>query len=175
MKRMMSIAMLALVGVAAACDSDDSTGPGQTAGSYDVTITGAIAESAQGPAWFGSDVNDDGDPVFALVMGDEDSRHLVIAGKMGSARPAVGTHPISAVSWDLVHMVTDGEDLIGMFLATEGEINITHSSTDALRGTIDFVATGLFGQEQDQITGTIEFDARRATAVQSLSAVRGLR
>lgn len=176
MKRMMSIALLAFTGMTAACD-DDSTGP-VVNGTFQLEVTGALAETADGPAWFGSDVDDDGEPVFALLLGEEDSRHLVIAGRQGSTRPAVGTYTIGENGWDVVHIVSDDDELLGLFYAVEGEITITTSSSSSLRGTIDFVATGILGEEEAEIEGSITFEAAPATATSSartMSVVRSLR
>jgi hypothetical protein len=178
MKRFMSIALVAFAGVAAACGDNDSTGPGAVAGNFDLTLTGAIQETADGPAWFGSDVNDEGDPVFALVLGDEDSRHLVIAGKLGSERPAVGTYDIGTaeLDWDLVHFVSDDDELVGLFYGTEGVLTITESTSTRLSGTIEFIAAGLLGEEEGEVEGAIEFQARLAPgAGATLSAARALR
>lgn len=172
MKRMMSIGLLAVTMTAAACDSD-STGP-DAQGSYDLEVTGAFTETAEGRAWFGSDVNDDGDPVFMLLFGDESSRHLVIAGREGASRPDVGTHVIEEGSWDLLHVISDDEELLGMFYATEGEIIITSSSSSRIRGTIEFVATELFG-EGETVTGSITFDAVPAPATLMQTTVSAAR
>ena len=171
MKRMMSIGLLAFTAVAAACDSD-STGPG-VQGSYDLEVAGAFAETAEGPAWFGSELNDDGEPVFMLLFGDESSRHLVIAGREGATRPDVGTHAIEEGSWDLLHVVSDGDELLGMYYATEGEITITSSSSSHIRGTIEFVATELLGEAQ--VTGSITFDAVPAPAALMQTTVSAAR
>jgi hypothetical protein len=170
MKRIVSVALLALTGLTAACDSD-STGPG-VAGTFDLETTGALTETAEGPAWFGSDVNDENEPVFLLLLGDESSRHVVIAGKAGATRPGVGTYPISEIGgtgWELLHIVSDDSDLIALFTGVEGQISITTSSSSKLSGTIDFVATGFMGTEEVEIEGSISFDAAPAPAVQALS------
>ena len=171
MKRMMSIGLLAFTAAAAACDSD-STGPGAQ-GSYDLEVTGAFTETAEGPAWFGSELNDDGDPVFMLLFGDESSRHLVIAGREGATRPDVGTHAIEEGSWDLLHVVSDGDELLGMFYATEGQITITSSSSGRIRGTIEFVASELLGETE--VTGSITFDAVPAPAALMQTTVSAAR
>lgn len=168
------LAVLALAGFAAACGDSDPSGPVNQPGTFDLEVVGDIEETAEGPAWFGSDVNDDGDPVFALVLGDEDSRHLLIAGKLGSSRPAVGTYDIAAEAWDLVHFLTEDDELYGLFMGVEGEVTITESSSSRLRGTITFVAEGFLGVEDAAVEGTVSFDARPATATsfQAVSAVR---
>jgi hypothetical protein len=176
MKRSMIVALVGLMGAAAGCDSD-STGPDETLGTYEMTLTGDMTETAEGPASFGTDVDDDGDPIFGLLFGDEESRHVVIAGKAGSARPAVGTYDIAEGAWELLHMISDDEELVGLLFGVEGEINITRSSSTRLSGTIDFVATGYLDEDEVEFEGSISFDAVRATPTNalSLSAARSLR
>jgi hypothetical protein len=170
MKRMMWTVLVALVGVTTACDSD-STGPvEEVSGTYDMELTGALNESAEGPAWFGTDVDEEGDDIFLLMLGDEDSRHLVLVGHEGTARPAVGTYDIAANAWELLHFVSDDEELLGMFYGIEGELEITSSSSGRLRGTITFVATDFFGGEEE-LEGSITFDALPAPVGQMSSVV----
>jgi hypothetical protein len=164
MKRLMSIGLLAFAGVLAACGDNDPAGPGSGTGTFELELTGALDETADGPAWFGADENEEGDPVFVLLLGDGEDRHFVMVGKEGSSRPAVGSYPISITGWNLVHIVSDDEELLGMFVGMEGEITITHSSSSSLRGTIDFVATGLIGEQQGEVEGSVTFNARPATA-----------
>lgn len=176
MKRSMIVALAALVGAAAGCDSD-STGPDETLGTYEMTLTGGMTETAEGPASFGTDVDDEGEPIFGLVFGDEESRHVVIAATAGSARPAVGTYDIAEGAWELLHMIADDEELVGLLLGVEGEINITHSTSTRLSGTIEFVAAGYVDEEEVEVEGSLSFDAVRAapTNAVSLSAVRSAR
>jgi hypothetical protein len=173
MKRMVSIALLAFTGAAAAC-GDDSTGP-DVSGTFQLEVSGALEETAQGPAWFGSDVNEEGDPVFLLLFGDGDSRHVVIAGREGSGRPGVGTYTIGENGWEVLHVLSDDEELLGMFFGTEGEIRITSSSSRGVAGTLAFVASGFLGEEEAAIEGSISFEAAPATAMQTMSAARSLR
>lgn len=176
MKRMISIALLAFTGVAAACDND-ATGP-DNEGTFQLQLSGALVETAEGPAWFGADENEEGEPVFMLLFGDENSRHIVIAGRQGSARPGVGTYAIGENGWEVLHFVSDDEELLGFFYGVEGEISITSSSSSHLRGTIDFRGTGLLGETDEEIEGSISFEAVRApaaSAMRTLSAARSLR
>lgn len=172
MKHSLSMALIALTGALAACGSD-STGPDEElSGSFELEVSGTFNETGEGPAWFGSEVNDQGDPVFMLLLGDENSRHAVFLATEGATRPDVGTYEIGLEGWELLHIVSDDEDLLGMFMAHEGEIRITASSSTALRGEIDFVASGVFNEEE-VVTGTITFDA--VPAPESASGLRGVR
>lgn len=167
MKRYLSIGILALTGAVAACG--DSTGPDEeVSGSFELEVTGAFNEAAEGPAWFGSDVNDEGDPVFLLLLGDETSRHTVILATQGANRPAVGTGTIGTGGWELVHLISDDEEMLGMFFGDEGQVRITASSSGVLRGEIDFVASSAF-TEGEEIEGTVTFEAVPAPAQMSVT------
>lgn len=171
MKRMMWTAVLAFAGVTAACDSD-STGPGgEVTGAYEMDVTGALNESAEGPAWFGADVDDEGNDIFLLLLGDEESRHVVMVGREGTTRPGVGTYEITENAWELLHIVSDDEELLGMYFGVEGELEITSSSSGRLQGTISFVATDFIGGGDDEIEGSITFNAVPATTAQMSSLV----
>ena len=171
MKHPLSIALITLAGALAACDSD-STGPDEEAGTYELEVTGTFNETGEGPAWFGSEVNDDGNPVFMVLLGDENSRHAVFLATEGATRPDVGTYEIGLEGWELIHIVSNDEELLGMFIAQDGEIRITASSSSALRGEVDYVASGVFNEEE-AVTGTITFDA--VPAPESASGLRGIR
>lgn len=177
MQRLIAIGLLTFVGVATGCDDGDSTGP-DGRGTFQLEVSGALEETAEGPAWFGGDETEEGDPVFVLLLGEEDSRHLVLAGREGSARPGVGTYAIGPNGWEVLHLVSDDDELLGMFFADEGEVRITSSSSGVLRGTIDYVATGLLGEAEGEIEGAITFEAipaPAASALRTMSAVRNIR
>lgn len=164
MKRYLSTALLALTAGVTACGSD-STGPDdQPAGSFEITVTGTFNETGEGPAWFGTDVTDSGEPLFILLLGDQNSRHSVMLATEGAVRPDVGTYQIGTQSaWELIHIISNNDELLGMFIAEDGELRITTSSSGALRGEIDFIAGAIFN-EDDAVTGTITFDAVPAPA-----------
>lgn len=176
MKRFMSMALVTTM--IAACDSD-STGPGTGTGTFQFAVSGAIEETAQGPAWFGSDTNEQGEEVFVLVFGDGSARHFLMVGKEGSARPATGSYPIGETGWDLMHIMSDDDELLGMFVAVDGQVIINASSAGRLSGTITFTAAGFLEGEEEpvEIEGTITFDARPAPtgSVTTKAAARRLR
>lgn len=161
MKRIILACLLLSAGVLAACGDDDPAAPTPVLSEFQLSVTGDVTETATGPAWFGADVDDDGEPVFALLLGQDTSRHLVIAGRSGSARPGTGSYAIrepdaAAGAWSLLHLLSDGDELLGMFVADSGTVTITESTPQLLRGSMEFHATGVLGQEDAtvRVTGT---------------------
>ena len=152
---------MAAAAAVAACGDDDSQSPVPVAAEYALAIEGALTETATGPAYFGTDTDGEGGDVWVLIMGQDTSRHLVVAGRAGSARPAPGSYPIvdpsgPAAGWTLVHVVSNGDELLGLFLAESGTVRIDASSAQEVRGTLDFEAVGVLGEVVDtiQVSGT---------------------
>lgn len=163
------------VAVAACGDDDDPAGPSPVVAEYTLEITGALTETATGPAYFGADVGEGGEAVWILAMGQDTSRHVVLAGKQGSARPGAGSYAIvdpsgTTAGWTLLHLVSAGEDLLGMYVAESGTITIQASSADEVRGTLTFEAVELLGESTDTIRVSGTFRAVPAPATASLSA-----
>ncbi len=145
------IALLTAASLAACGDDDGGTGTDPVTPSYELDVTGALTETASGKAYFGTDTDGEGEPIFALLLGDENARHIVFAAKPGAARPGTGTYafvdPESTQSgWTLLHFVSQGETLLGMFVAESGTLTITQSTPDVLKGTLEVRATGLMGE-----------------------------
>jgi hypothetical protein len=151
-----------------ACGDDDLQSPPVVEPEFELTISGAVEETASGPAWFGSDVDDDGNPVFMLLMGQDTSRHLVMVGKSGSVRPEPGSYDIvdvesTASGWTAMHLVSEDDELVGMFFAESGTLTITESSSEVLRGSMEFEGVGFVGASaQAAITVTATFVAAPA-------------
>ena len=164
------ITMLMLLALAAGCGDDDPSSPlPLPESSFELEITGAVTESASGNALFGSDTDPEGNPLFALVLGDDTTRHTITAGIPGTSRPGTGTFEITAPEagengWTLVHIISDGDELLGLFVAESGTLTITESTADVLRGTLEFQATGFLGEDSDSMSVAGSFTAVRATA-----------
>lgn len=175
-----SLVILTVAAAAAACsDSDDPQGPNPVASEYALEIDGAVTENAAGPAYFGSDVDENSQPVWMILMGEDTSRHLVLAGKPGSDRPGTGSYAVvdpagTAAGWNVVHLLSDGDELLGMFIAESGTVTITASSADEVRGTIEFEAAGMIGTAMDTLQVSGRFTAVPAPAG-SASLVAGER
>lgn len=171
---------LTLAAAAAACGDDDPAGPDPVEHTYSMEVTGDLDEDADGPAWFGSDVDEEGQAVWALVFGDDDDRHFVVVGKDGSARPGPGTYPIvdpesEENGWTLIHIVSDGEELLGLFAGIDGTVTITESADGEVKGTIEFDAEGILGLGEAEIHATGSFNAQRTSQVPSAAARIGSR
>jgi hypothetical protein len=162
----------------AACSGSDSTGPAQ-GGSYSASVSGDLTATLSGPAHFGSD-NSNGETIFAVVLGSNTSAHLVVLASSGATRPPAGTYDVvglfdgeGADGWSALHMVGQGNQLVGSFLGVSGTVTITESNTQRVRGTFEYAAEGFIGgpnqNDEASISVTGEFDAKPATAG-SLSA-----
>lgn len=154
------------------CGDDGPTDVASTA-TFNMTVSGAVAATAQGPAHFGATTGEDGSPAFMLVLGGETSDHLVALFRAGSARPEVGTYEFStpaqgnppAGKWGGAYFVGEGDELLGLFGATSGTLTITESSNRKVKGTFQFTGDGLFGTDTDepaQVMVTGSFDAAPA-------------
>ena len=142
---------------------------------YTLDVNGALTERASGEAYFGSDQDEQGQPIFVLLLGDDTSRHLLIAGKPGATRPGTGQHAIvdpdrTQSGWSLIHMVSDGDELLGMFVATAGTLTITESTEDVLRGSLEYAAVGFMGTAEDSIAVDAEFVAAPASRLGAAAA-----
>jgi hypothetical protein len=170
-----TLAMMTMAVAMAACGDDDSQSPDPIVARYALEIEGALTETAEGASYFGADTDEYGEDVWVLLMGTETSRHLVLAGKAGSSRPAPGTYAIvdpngPAAGWTIVHLVSDGDDLLGLFMAERGTITISRSTSDEVTGTLEFEASGALGESVAGISVTGTFTAVPAPG--SLSSSR---
>lgn len=173
--------LVMLAAVLTACGDDDPSDVAPIAAAYELEVSGAVTETASGKAYFGTDEDELGRPIVALLLGDDTSRHLVIAAREGATRPAEGDYAIvdpeeSESGWSLLHIISDGDELLGMFTATAGTLTITESTEDVLRGTLEFDAVGLLGVTEDSVAVSGSFVAVPAPAIGAeAAAVRAVR
>jgi hypothetical protein len=162
----------------AACSGSDSTGPEQ-GGSYSAAVSGDLTATISGPAYFGSETSN-GETVFAVVLGSNTSPHLVVLASSAATRPGVGTYDVVGLvsgegetGWSALHMVGQGNQLVGSFLGVSGTVTITESTAQRVRGTFEYAAEGFIGGSTENTEASIsvtgEFNASPATAG-SLSA-----
>lgn len=175
------VAVLAiLVAALPGCGDDDPSDVTPIEAAYALDVSGAVTEQATGKAYFGTDEDELGQPVFALLLGDDTSRHIVMAGKDGAARPGPGEYAIvdpeqGESGWTLLHIISDGDELLGMFVANRGTLTITESTADVLRGTLEFDAVGVMGTAEDSVAVAGSFVAVPATEIGApASAVRAV-
>jgi hypothetical protein len=173
--------LLAAAVVGACSDDSDPIGP-RPGGIYTAAVTGGVTASLTGSALFGADMNDDGDMIFAIALGDSTSDHVVILARKGTTRPVPGTYTLvnaldsgAVDGWTALHIVGNGDELAEMFLGTSGELVITESSADRLKGTFGYAGRGIPGTvpSAEPVTITVQgtFDAAPATGA-SLSVAR---
>lgn len=167
-----TVAALALVLVAAACDND-STGPGLT-GDFSGNVSGEHTKSLRGDAFFGlGSIFGEPEAGFGLLLlegsalGDNDD--FIVIGREAPGRPGVGTYQIvdeqgtpTESEFVAAWFPATGEDVDGNFYSTGGTVTITSSSTKRLRGNFEFDATGSFDSDLEtllDVTVTGTFDA----------------
>lgn len=178
--------LLLSTAVTAGCDGDDPGEVSPVESAFTLDIDGAITERASGRAYFGSDEDANSQPIFAILLGDDTSRHLVIAAVPGASRPGPGSYTIidpesSQAGWELLHMVSEDDELLAMFIATTGTLTITESEDDVVRGSLEYDASGFFGTAEDSVAVTAEFVAVPADgagpgiAMQTTALIRGVR
>jgi hypothetical protein len=157
--------VLSIVGLSlalAACD-DGPTQPLETG--YDITVTGDFAARVRGEAFFGSDTDESGAPIFAILLGQDTSSHTILMGRSGTQAPVRGEYPVGEESgWTAIYILSAGDELAGVLVADSGRITIAESAATRMRGTVDLYASGLIDDDDGlasvRVTGT--FSARPA-------------
>ena len=111
--------------------------------------------------------------MWALLLGEEDNRHLVLVGRSDGGRPAPGSYRIESADargWSVLHMVQDADELLGMFFGEEGTLTITESTSQVVKGTLEFEATGIMGDDPADISAIATFTAVPDAAVLGVSS-----
>lgn len=142
----------------AACgdDDDNGTGPGngngEEIGELDAEVSGLVDETVTG----GALIFVDADGSWTLAMGeqeDEDGSAIWFGGEGG--RPTTGTHTFDLDSdWGAFYIHGPSGDL---YLAEEGVLTVTHSSSSRLAGSFEFTAAHFEGTGDVTVEGS--FDA----------------
>lgn len=153
-----------------ACGDDNGpSGPGNDY-RFELEVSGDMTAQLEGDAFFGADTGANGEPVFAILLMNEDEESMVLLAKPGTARPGTGTYSFEVEpgngEWSGALTSTEGEELLGFFIAESGTITITESTDSRLRGHIQFHATGFTGDlgTEGEVNVSGEFEARRAPA-----------
>lgn len=166
---------LAAISLVACGDSRDPSGPGDDYG-FELAVSGDMTAELEGDAFFGEDTGANGEPVFAILLMNEDEESMVLLAKPGTQRPGVGSYTFAVEpgnsSWSGALTSTDGDELLGFFIAESGTITITESTATRLRGTIQFQGSGFVGDLEIEADVTVsgEFDARRAPTTGTLQS-----
>lgn len=136
---------------------------------FQLNVTGDMTAALEGRALFASDSDENGQPVFAVLLMNEDEESMVLFSKAGAARPPAGTFSFAADpaagEWAAVLTSTRGEELLGFFIAEAGSITITETTPTRVRGSVQFTASGFTGDLATPATVTVSgtFDARVAS------------
>lgn len=151
----------------AACD-DDPSGPVVDEGTYRYEVEGDLETTVTGQAWFGAEVDEQGEDIFAVLLGSQDDDHIVVFGVSGTTRPAAGTYQIDtsgeigAGDWVGLYTVGDGDELVALFVADSGTVVLTESGSDRMEGTFELFMSGIMGSATGEVLLEGEFDARPA-------------
>lgn len=150
--------------------------------SFALEVSGAVLDSGEGPALFGPTI-DEPEASFAIVLGDDTTEHTLVLVRAGLTRPLAGTYPVEPLqdgvpmsgSWAAVYIPRGREDLLGLFVASGGVLEIHDSDEERLRGGFRIVAEGFFVWDTDapstvMLTGS--FDAAGAPPSAIVAAVQ---
>ena len=158
---------LTLVAGLAACDDDSPTDPVLGDGAYRLEVEGDIERVLTGNAYFGADEDPEGEEVFAILFGSEDSEEMVMVGVSGTTRPASGTYEIemgevSPGDWVGLYAFGAGDELEGFMVADSGTVVLTQSTTGVLKGSVLLYLTGFVEGSLAEVVIEGTFDARPA-------------
>ena len=152
----MRFGAVALLGLLAACGSDDPTDPGGAlSGSYTATVTGAIDAALAGTAFFGSGTDPDtqqpawiaylveseqagfatGEAIAFFGLGAPQSRTYLLEDA------ASGEFPDGEAGGFVI--VYDGTSLSGIFYSSAGSLTVTSVTSNQMNGTFSFTAEGV--------------------------------
>ena len=81
--------------------------------------------------------------------------------------------PESEGAWTVTHVVGDGEELVGMFVAESGTLIVTASSASEIRGTLSFKGIGVLGAIPDTVNVTGSFVAVPASSSPAPAGISG--
>lgn len=163
-------AMLMTIGITlavSACDEDSPTNPVLGDGDYRIEIEGDVERTLTGDAFFGAEEDENGEPVFAIMLGSESAEDVVMVGVSGTTRPAAGSYEIELGEveegdWVGLYVFGTGEELDGLFVADSGTVVLSESGTGAIKGSVLLYLSGFVEGELGEVVIEGEFDARPA-------------
>lgn len=172
--RLTTLVLLALV--PAACGDDGPSGPGGDLddGTFEATVSGDLSLTLTGEAFFASVNLGDGFAAWSLTLSPPSggSQETSIVLTHYGSRPSEGSHTMTlneqtGEGYQLgLHYWEDG-DLLGILLGTSGTLQVTSSSTNRMRGSMQATLQGSItvDGEPQQVTVTVNasFDAYGAS------------
>lgn len=163
-------AMLMTIGLtlaATACDDDSPTNPVLGDGAYRLEIEGDVERTLTGNAFFGAEEDENGETIFAIMLGSESGEDIVMVGVSGTTRPGAGSYEIEVGQvedgdWVGLYTFGDGEELEGFLVADSGTVVLSESSTSVIKGSVLLYLSGFVEGELGEVVVEGEFDARPA-------------
>jgi hypothetical protein len=150
-----TIARTALLGTIAGCNGDSPTDAGVAGlGTASVKVTGAASRSFSGNAAFNLNVL--GSNEFSLVLAGSDGSSEVAVQTKNSTRPGPGSITLGDSRSGQYAELTfeDAGGKVRFFLSLTGQLTITTSSAQSMRGTISFRGREEFGTAEVDVTAT---------------------
>src|SRR5690606_33861805 len=167
-------ALALLVSACGEDDGDEGTGPGSSTRMFQATVSGDLSASLSGSAFFSDDVvasNGTLGWVLTLSHGEESGMSLTFARL--AARPPEGAYTLADASATeeppagtvlAIFIYRRGQDE-GAFFSMGGELRVTQSSADRMRGTFQVPAAGTLleggGVRHANVVVSGSFDAAR--------------
>ncbi len=151
-----------------ACDDSNPVDPVLGDGEYRLEVEGDLEATLTGDAFFGTDEDENGADIFAIMFGTESSDHLVMVGVSGTTRPAAGTYAIEESGeletgdWVGLYIIGDGDELESLMVADSGSIVVTRSDIGAMTGSVLLYMSGLLEGGMGEVVVEGDFDARPA-------------
>lgn len=186
----MTLAAVAVLVSACGGDDDNGTGPGGGGnGSFSAAVTGDVETSFSGNAYHGEGEDEQGNQGYGIVLtevaaGNQNGGVLTFV-RIGSGSLPAGEYPVKNPSDELqdgdvvaLALDTEGNEVVAIFASTGGTLHISSSSSNQIKGSFDFEATGVvFADPETQLNVTVEgnFTAKSLPESAVHSAVRKLR
>lgn len=163
-------AMVMTIGITlavSACDDDSPTDPVLGDGAYRLEVEGDVERTLTGNAFFGAEEDENGEPIFAIMLGSESAEDVVMVGVSGTTRPAAGSYHIEPGEvqegdWVGLYVLGAGDELEGFLVADSGTVVLSESGNDVIKGSVLLYLSGFVEGELGEVVVEGEFDARPA-------------
>lgn len=149
MSRTRTLLPLLGLAVATACGTSLEPASSGPAGTYNGLVTGGITRSLDGAARLVRGVSGYARPTIEILLGADGASDRIVLTLAADRVPAPGLYEITGYSSEPVEgkwigaYLSSSNTVRGTFLAVSGEVRITQSRNNRLRGTVTLYADGL--------------------------------